>query len=162
RRQPVPGRSPARHREARARGWRAAVLHRRPRRHRVGSRARLPHHRRRCGAPADIAGARGAVGSLRGNEGNDPRRRKHAALLLMRPPPPGPRAAPAPGAAPAVGVPAGYPGYIEAEVVDVRGRDLREYLWILYKYRWLAAACFGVVFGLTCLGTLLSSRVYTA
>jgi len=70
--------------------------------------------------------------------------------------------APAPAAVPAVAVPAGYPGYIEAEVVDVRGRDLREYLWILYKYRWLAAACFGVVFGLTCLGTLLSSRVYTA
>ena len=59
-------------------------------------------------------------------------------------------------------VPAGNPGYIEAEVVDVRGRHLREYLWILYKYRWLSATCFGIVFGLTCLGTLLSSRVYTA
>jgi polysaccharide biosynthesis transport protein len=56
----------------------------------------------------------------------------------------------------------GYPGYIEAEVVDVRGRHLRDYLWILYKYRWLSATCFGVVFGLTCLATLLSSRVYTA
>ena len=41
--------------------------------------------------------------------------------------------------------------YIDAEFVDVRGRHLREYLWILYKYRWLAATCFGVVFGLTCL-----------
>jgi succinoglycan biosynthesis transport protein ExoP len=65
------------------------------------------------------------------------------------------------GMSPAV-VAAGYPGYIEAEVVDVRGRHLRDYLWILYKYRWLAATCFGAVFGLTCLATLLSSRVYTA
>ena len=59
-------------------------------------------------------------------------------------------------------VPAPTPGYIEAEFVDVRGRHLRDYLWILYKYRWLAATCFGVVFGLTCLLTLLASRVYTA
>jgi succinoglycan biosynthesis transport protein ExoP len=59
-------------------------------------------------------------------------------------------------------VPAGSPGYIDAEIVDVRGPHLREYLWILYKYRWLSATCFGVVFSLTCLATLLSSRVYTA
>src|SRR5262245_24022225 len=65
-----------------------------------------------------------------------------------------------PGAPAAVA--AGYPGYVEAEFVDVRGRHMREYLWILYKYRWLAATCFGAVFGLTCLATLLSSRVYTA
>lgn len=57
---------------------------------------------------------------------------------------------------------AGYPGYIEAEFVDVRGRHVRDYLWLLYKYRWLAATCFGVVFGLTCLFTLLTPRVYTA
>src|SRR5262249_18981533 len=63
---------------------------------------------------------------------------------------------------PATAAPAGYPGYIEAEVIDVRGRHLRDYLWILYKYRWLAATCFGAVFGLTCLATLLSARVYTA
>jgi succinoglycan biosynthesis transport protein ExoP len=63
---------------------------------------------------------------------------------------------------PAPPVAAGYPGYIEAEFVDVRGRHIRDYLWILYKYRWLAATCFGVVFGLTCLYTLLTPRVYTA
>src|SRR5262245_1465207 len=56
----------------------------------------------------------------------------------------------------------GYPGYIDAEFVDVRGRHLREYIWILYKYRWLAATCFGVVFGLTCVHTLLAGRLYTA
>src|SRR5262245_6722428 len=56
----------------------------------------------------------------------------------------------------------GYPGYIDAELVDVRGRHLREYIWILYKYRWLAATCFGVVFGLTCVHTLLAGRLYTA
>ena len=55
-----------------------------------------------------------------------------------------------------------YPGYIDAEFVDVRRRHLREYLWILYKYRWLAATCFGVVFGLTCVFTLLAGRLYTA
>src|SRR5262249_54782035 len=90
------------------------------------------------------------------------RRRQHPDLLTMSPHVPSTDVAPAPVMVPAAAVPAGYPGYIEAEVVDVRGRDLREYLWILYKYRWLAAACFGVVLGLTCLGTLLSSRVYTA
>jgi capsular exopolysaccharide synthesis family protein len=55
-----------------------------------------------------------------------------------------------------------YPGYIDAEFVDVKGRHLREYLWILHKYRWLAATCFGVVFGLTCVFTLLAGRLYTA
>src|SRR5262249_26186695 len=67
-------------------------------------------------------------------------------------------------AAPAVSsaVSAGSAGYIDAEFVDVRGRHLREYLWILYKYRWLAATCFGVVFGLACVFTLLAGRVYTA
>src|SRR5215813_8427439 len=65
-------------------------------------------------------------------------------------------------AVPSAAVAGGYPGYIDAEFVDVRGRHMREYLWILYKYRWLSATCFGIVFGLTCLGTLLSSRVYTA
>ncbi len=59
-------------------------------------------------------------------------------------------------------VPAGYPGYIEAEYVDVRGRHVRDYLWILYKYRWLAGTSFGVVFGLAALFTLLTARVYTA
>jgi succinoglycan biosynthesis transport protein ExoP len=67
-----------------------------------------------------------------------------------------------PAVVPAAPLPAGYPGYVEAEFVDVRGRHMREYLWILYKYRWLAATCFGIVFGLTCLFTLLASRVYTA
>lgn len=65
-------------------------------------------------------------------------------------------------APPAQALPAGSPGYIEAEFVDVRGRHIRDYLWILYKYRWLAATCFGVVVGLTCLYTLLTPRVYTA
>src|SRR5215813_7804153 len=67
-------------------------------------------------------------------------------------------------AAPAVSSAAtgGSSGYIDAEFVDVRSRHLREYLWILYKYRWLAATCFGVVLGLTCVFTLLTGRVYTA
>src|SRR5215470_14073500 len=66
--------------------------------------------------------------------------------------------------APAVpsAVTGGSAGYIDAEFVDVRSRHLREYMWILYKYRWLAATCFGVVFGLTCVHTLLAGRLYTA
>src|SRR5262245_21648303 len=63
---------------------------------------------------------------------------------------------------PSTTVAGGYPGYIDAEFVDVRRRHLREYLWVLYKYRWLAATCFGVVFGLTCVFTLLAGRLYTA
>jgi polysaccharide biosynthesis transport protein len=69
--------------------------------------------------------------------------------------------APAPGV-PSAAVAGGYPGYIDADFVDVKRRHLREYLWILHKYRWLAATCFGVVFGLTCVFTLLAGRVYTA
>ena len=69
-----------------------------------------------------------------------------------------------PVAAPAVSsaVSGGSAGYIDAEFVDVRSRHLREYVWILYKYRWLAATCFGIVFGLACVFTLLAGRVYTA
>ena len=63
---------------------------------------------------------------------------------------------------PSTAVASGSAGYIDAEFVDVRRRHLREYLWILYKYRWLAATCFGIVFGLTCVFTLLAGRVYTA
>src|SRR6516162_2153553 len=63
---------------------------------------------------------------------------------------------------PSTAVASGSAGYIDAEFVDVKRRHLREYLWILHKYRWLAATCFGVVFGLTCVFTLLAARVYTA
>jgi capsular exopolysaccharide synthesis family protein len=65
-------------------------------------------------------------------------------------------------APPSPGAGASAQAYIDAEFVDVRGRHLRDYLWILHKYRWLAATCFGVVFGLSCLLTMLASRVYTA
>ncbi len=65
-------------------------------------------------------------------------------------------------APPSSGGAAAPQAYIDAEFVDVRGRHLRDYLWILHKYRWLAATCFGVVFGLSCLLTVLASRVYTA
>lgn len=65
-------------------------------------------------------------------------------------------------AVPAAPAPAAYPGYIDAEFLDVRRRHMREYLWILHKYRWLAATCFGIVFALACIFTLLVGRVYTA
>ena len=46
--------------------------------------------------------------------------------------------------------PGGYPPppIIDAEFSGAP-RHLREYLWVLHKYRWLAATCFGLTFGLT-------------
>jgi len=41
-------------------------------------------------------------------------------------------------------------------------RHLRDYVLIFYKYRWLAAACFALVFGAMVLLTVLSPRLYTA
>lgn len=52
--------------------------------------------------------------------------------------------------------------YVEAEFSEVRRRQLRDYLRILYKYRWLAAALFVVTLGLTVMLTLLTPRLYTA
>lgn len=52
--------------------------------------------------------------------------------------------------------------YVEAEFSEVRRRQARDYLRILYKYRWLAASLFVVTFGLTVLVTLLTPRLYTA
>ncbi|MFN8600938.1 MAG: polysaccharide biosynthesis tyrosine autokinase [Candidatus Binatia bacterium] len=52
--------------------------------------------------------------------------------------------------------------YVEAEFSEVRRRQARDYLRIVYKYRWLAAALFVVTLGLTVLVTLLTPRLYTA
>jgi succinoglycan biosynthesis transport protein ExoP len=52
--------------------------------------------------------------------------------------------------------------YVEAEFSEVRRRHVRDYLRILYKYRWLAAALFVVTLGVTVLVTLLTPRLYTA
>lgn len=52
--------------------------------------------------------------------------------------------------------------WVDVEYAAAPRRSLREYLWVLYKYRWLGAVCFACVFGLTLLVTLLSPRVYTA
>src|SRR5581483_4226018 len=52
--------------------------------------------------------------------------------------------------------------YIEAEFSEVRRRGARDTLRVLYKYRWLAAVCFGLTLGATLLVTLLTPRLYTA
>jgi capsular exopolysaccharide synthesis family protein len=52
--------------------------------------------------------------------------------------------------------------YVEAEFSEVRRRQARDYLRIVYKYRWLAASLFVVTLGLTVLVTLLTPRLYTA
>jgi uncharacterized protein involved in exopolysaccharide biosynthesis len=51
---------------------------------------------------------------------------------------------------------------IDAEFADAPRVDLREYLRILHKYRWLAATCFGLTLALSILLTLLTPRTYTA
>lgn len=51
---------------------------------------------------------------------------------------------------------------IDAEFADAPRVDLREYLRILHKYRWLAATCFGLTLALAVLLTLITPRTYTA
>jgi capsular exopolysaccharide synthesis family protein len=51
---------------------------------------------------------------------------------------------------------------LDADVIDAAPRHLRDYLWILHKYRWLAAACFGLVVGFSVFVTLLTPRLYGA
>lgn len=51
---------------------------------------------------------------------------------------------------------------IDAEFADAPRVDLREYLRILHKYRWLAATCFGLTLALSILLTLVTPRTYTA
>jgi capsular exopolysaccharide synthesis family protein len=54
------------------------------------------------------------------------------------------------------------PDFLEAEYAEVRPRNLRDYLGVLHKHRWLAALCFAVTVGLAVLYTLATPRLYTA
>src|SRR5438552_4376589 len=59
--------------------------------------------------------------------------------------------------------PGGYAaGVIDAEFSEVPARHLRDYLRLLYKYRWLAATCLALTLGLALLVTLVTTRLYTA
>ena len=51
---------------------------------------------------------------------------------------------------------------VDAEFSEAPPRHLREYLWVLLKYRWLVLTCFLLTVGLTTLVTLLAPRFYTA
>ena len=50
----------------------------------------------------------------------------------------------------------------EADYSEAPRRHLRDWFRVVYKYRWLAAACFALVFGGAVLMTVLSPRLYTA
>ncbi len=52
--------------------------------------------------------------------------------------------------------------YVDAEFSTVPTRHLRDYFWVLYKYRWLGATCFALALGASILVTLLTTRLYTA
>src|SRR5437867_8878712 len=54
------------------------------------------------------------------------------------------------------------PEVIDAEYSDASPRHLREYLRVLYKYRWLAATTFALTMGLAVLVTLVTPRLYSA
>src|SRR6185369_6554854 len=56
----------------------------------------------------------------------------------------------------------GPPAVLDAEFTDAGSPHLRDYVRVLYKYRWLAAVCFGVTFGLTVVVTFLSPQLYSA
>lgn len=51
---------------------------------------------------------------------------------------------------------------LDAEVVETPSRHLRDYIWVVYKYRWLAGTCCAIAVGLIGLLTLLTPRAYTA
>ncbi len=60
-------------------------------------------------------------------------------------------------------LPASVPGaVIDAEFSEVAPRHLREYLRLVYRYRWVAATCLGLTLGVTALLTVLTERTYTA
>jgi succinoglycan biosynthesis transport protein ExoP len=54
------------------------------------------------------------------------------------------------------------PEVLDAEFSEAPSRHLRDYLRVVYKYRWLACTCFGLTLGLTVFITLLTPRTYTA
>ncbi len=54
------------------------------------------------------------------------------------------------------------PMILDAEFTETTPRHLRDHLRVLYKYRWLAAACFGVTFGVVAVTTLMTTRLYSA
>lgn len=66
-------------------------------------------------------------------------------------------------ALPATAMPLGQvnTGY-DADLGETPSRKLRDYIRIVYKYRWLAAASVTVTLALTILTTLLTTRLYTA
>ena len=68
---------------------------------------------------------------------------------------------PARPAPPSQGRPA-LPEVLDAEFSEAPSRHLRDYLRVVYKYRWLACTCFGLTLGLTVFVTLLTPRTYTA
>lgn len=51
---------------------------------------------------------------------------------------------------------------VDAEFTEAPRIDVREYVRILYKYRWLAGTCVGLALALSLLLTLLTARTYTA
>lgn len=53
-------------------------------------------------------------------------------------------------------------GVIDAEFSEIQARHLRDYLRLLYKYRWLAATCLGLTLGLSLVLTLMTTRLYTS
>jgi len=54
------------------------------------------------------------------------------------------------------------PAMSDAEFREAPPRHLRDYLWVLQKYRWLAAICFGLTLGVTVLVILVTPRRFTA
>src|SRR5205823_4227800 len=145
--------------------------HRRPRRETHPPRApRRRHHglprreraRRRLGGQAGLLSGHPRPHTERRDRG---RRRES---LPGRPPPRHREARPWPRRGAFLpGRPPGHrggplpPPIIDAEFSEAP-RHLREHLWVLHKYRWLAATCFGLTFGLTVFATLLTPRLYTA
>ena len=51
---------------------------------------------------------------------------------------------------------------IDGDVAESPAPHLREYLWVLYKHRWLALSAFAVMVGLALLVTIFTPRRYTA
>src|SRR5215510_8000527 len=51
---------------------------------------------------------------------------------------------------------------VDVDAIERPARHLRDYLWVVYKYRWLSGTCFVLALGVVVLVTLLTPRAYTA
>lgn len=56
----------------------------------------------------------------------------------------------------------GAADYVDAEYSEISQQAIREFLWTVYKYRWLATVCFVSALGVALAITMMAPRVYVS